>query len=1196
MRYLTMDGANAAAWASYPFIETAAVYPITPSTVMSETVDLWAAQGKTNLFGESVTVSVMQSEAGAAGAVHGALTCGALAATYTASQGLLLMIPNMYKMAGELLPCVIHVAARTVSSHALSIFGDHSDIYACRQTGFAMLCSADPQEVMDLGAAAHLCAISGRVPFLHFFDGFRTSHEIRKIRVWENSALSELLDRRAVQEFRHRALNPEQPGVRGTSQTPDIFFQMREASNKYYDKLPEIVENYMNKINSLIGTDYRLFNYYGSPEAEHIIIAMGSVTGTIEETTDILCAQGEAVGMVKVRLYRPFAAEKLLEVIPDTVKIISVLDRTKECGSVGEPLFLDVCAALNGSRFKDVKIFGGRYGISSKDATPEQIVAVFRNKTKSRFTIGITDDVTGLSLDPLPRIVKSGFDASTDTPERGISGCRWDSKGVTTPLAEGVQRGTESHPESVECKFWGLGSDGTVGANKNSIKIIGGSTSMHVQAYFSYDSKKSGGVTVSHLRFSQKPIKAACEIYSPDFAACHNSSYIKKYRIAEEIKPGGTFLLNTGWRDKELDKNLPESVKRYIAVNKIRFYTVDADGIAEKIGLGGRINTILQAAFFRLTNIIPADEAISKMKSSVKESYEKKGQDVVERNFRAIDCGWESVTKVDVPAEWAEIPDATHEYQTGSSFKDRIQIPCAQMQGNELPVSVFSDMADGTFPCGTTRFEKRGFTRKAPKWLPENCIQCCQCSLVCPHSVIRTFAVTAEQAEKAPDGLALIDMKPAFEGMKFAVKVSVLDCTGCGSCVSVCPARNKAIVMENADELIRYQQEFEWCVSLPDNKAAQVRYPMNTIKGSQLRQPLLEFSGACAGCGETPYAKLVTQLFGRRMIIANATGCSSIWGASAPSMPYCTGKDGRGPAWANSLFEDNAEFGFGMTIAAEKLRQSAAAKVKELLNTAKSPAVRRAAEEYLDTFGDGAKNTDACDSLISELKTAGEGAEVLEMKEFLGKRSIWLFGGDGWAYDIGFGGLDHVLASGKNLNILVFDTEIYSNTGGQASKSTPAGAVARLAPKGKTTRKKDLAAIAISTGNVYTASVSMGADMNQCIKAICEAESFPGVSLIIAYAPCIGHGIRGGLTLAQAEEKLAVKSGYWHLFRYDPSKDQPMQIDSKAPDSTAYREFLNNELRFSSLAEQNPESAERLFEDSYSHAEKRYEFLQFIKK
>lgn len=1177
----TMDGNNAAAYVSYPFTDVAAIYPITPSSVMAEVTDQMTVKGEKNLFGQEVKVAEMQSEAGAAGTVHGSLAAGALTTTYTASQGLLLMIPNMYKIAGELLPCVIHVSARCVASHALNIFGDHSDVYACRQTGFAMMCSSNVQEVMDLGAVAHLSTIKGRVPVLHFFDGFRTSHEIQKIEKWDYKDLGEMLDWDAAQSFRNRALNPEHPVLRGTAQNGDIFFQAREACNEYYDKFPAIVEDYMNKVNAKIGTNYKLFNYYGAPDADHIIIAMGSVCDTIEETIDYLnSTAGTKLGLVKVRLYRPFVAEKLIEAIPDTVKQISVLDRTKEPGSLGEPLYLDVVAALKGSKFDKVTICGGRYGLGSKDTTPAQIKAVYWNdckkaEFKSRFTIGIKDDVTNLSL---------------DTEEKLNSA----PKGTTA------------------CKFWGLGADGTVGANKNSIKIIGDHTDMYAQAYFAYDSKKSGGVTVSHLRFGTSPIKSTYLVNMADFVACHNQSYIDKYNMVQDIKPGGTFLLNCQWNAQELETHLPGQVKRYIAENNIKFYTIDGVGIGKKIGLGNRINTVLQAAFFKLANIIPIDDAVKYMKDAATASYSKKGDAVVKMNHDAIDAGVSGIVEVKVPAEWKNaadtamgMPAATGNRKDLVDYVNKIQIPVNAQEGDKLPVSAFKDMPDGTFPQGSAAYEKRGIAVDVPAWNSENCIQCNFCAYVCPHAVIRPVAMTDDELAKAPAGTKEKALKmTGINGMNFVMTVSALDCTGCGSCANVCPGKKgaKALVMQPLESQLAEQELFAYGQSLPEKKEVAEKFKETTVKGSQFKQPLLEFSGACAGCGETPYAKLVTQLFGDRMYIANATGCSSIWGGSAPSTPYTVNKDGKGPAWANSLFEDNAEYGYGMFLAQNTLRQRAVAKLLEMQKSANAE-LKTAIENYLSTLNNGIENIPATAALVTALEADNSAAakDVLQLKDYLGKKSMWVFGGDGWAYDIGFSGLDHVIASGEDVNIFVFDTEVYSNTGGQASKSTPTGAIAQFAAAGKEVKKKDLAGIAMSYGYVYVAHIAMGADMNQCIKAISEAEAYNGPSIIIAYAPCINHGIKAGMSKAMDEEKKAVEAGYWHLFRYDPrlkaEGKNPFQLDSKVPAvDEKYKEFLMGEVRYNSLVRQNPERAEKLFNKAVENAKSRYDYLVRLSK
>ena len=1166
----TMDGNNAAAHVSYAFTDVAAIYPITPSSVMAECTDEWSAKGRENIFGEQVKVVEMQSEAGAAGAVHGSLQGGALTTTFTASQGLLLMIPNMYKMAGELLPAVINVSARSLASHALNIFGDHQDVYACRQTGFAMLASTNPQEVMDLGAVAHLTAIKGRVPFIHFFDGFRTSHEIQKIEMWDTKDLADMLDMDAVNAFRKRALNPEHPVLRGTAQNPDIFFQAREASNTFYDAVPAMVEDYMNQVNAKIGTDYKLFNYYGAANAENIIIAMGSVNDTIEETIDYLNDNGGKYGLVKVRLYRPFSKEHLLAALPETTKTITVLDRTKEPGSLGEPLFLDVVLAIKGTKFGALPVYSGRYGLGSKDTTPAEIIAVYRNaeeaNAKERFTVGINDDVTNLSLE-----IKENPNTSP--------------KGTTS------------------CKFWGLGSDGTVGANKNSIKIIGDHTDMYAQAYFAYDSKKSGGVTVSHLRFGHQPIRSTYLINKANFVACHNPSYIAKYDMVSDIVPGGTFLLNCGWNMEEIEKHMPNYAKRYIAQNNISFYTIDGVAVGKEIGLGGRINTVLQSAFFKLANVIPAEDALKYMKDAATASYGKKGQKIVDMNHAAIDQGMERIVKVEVPESWKtlegeyELPVAKGDDKVLVDYVNNIQIPASYQVGDKLPVSTFKGAEDGTFPQGSAAYEKRGIAVDIPEWNPEACIQCNFCSYVCPHAVIRPVIMTEEEAKNAPEGTKFVDAT-GMPGYKFTMTMSALDCTGCGSCVKVCPGKKgeKALTMRPLETQLKEQEVFAYGQSLPAKQEVADKFKANTVKGSQFKQPLLEFSGACAGCGETPYAKLITQLYGDRMYIANATGCSSIWGGSAPSTPYTKNKEGHGPAWANSLFEDNAEFGFGIYLAQKTLRNHLIAKVAKLVDATSNETVKAAGHKYLETVNDGEVNKAAAKELIVALEACGCDAakEILKDKEFLAKKSVWIFGGDGWAYDIGFGGLDHVIASGEDINIFVFDTEVYSNTGGQASKSTQVGAVAQFAAAGKSVKKKDLAAIAMSYGYVYVAQVAMGADYNQCIKAISEAESYNGPSLIIAYAPCINHGIKGGLVNAQSVIKNAVEAGYWHTFRFDPRKtdagENPFTLDSKEPKGD-YQAFLNNEVRYSSLTRSFPERAEELFARSQEVAKDKYNHL-----
>ena len=1172
----TMDGNSAVAHVSYAFTDVAAIYPITPSSVMADLTDKFSAQGAKNLFGRQVQVTEMQSEGGASGAVHGSLAAGALTTTYTASQGLLLMIPNMYKMAGELLPGVIHVSARALTSHALSIFGDHSDIYACRQTGYAMLCSNNPQECMDLAAVAHLAAIEGRVPFLHFFDGFRTSHEIQKIEEWDYADLADMLNWDAVEAFRRRALNPEHPVTRGTAQNDDIFFQAREACNKYYDAVPEVVVKYMDKVNAKIGTDYKPFNYYGAEDAEHVIVAMGSVCDCTEEVVDYLNAAGEKVGLLKVHLYRPFVADYMLRELPKTVKTISVLDRTKEPGSIGEPLYLDVLAAINGSDFAGVKVYTGRYGLGSKDTTPGDIIAVYRNAEsetpKRRFTIGIVDDVTNLSL-PI-----------VENPD-------------TTP------KGTHS------CKFWGLGADGTVGANKNSIKIIGDNTDMYAQGYFAYDSKKSGGLTVSHLRFGKTPIKSTYYISKADFVACHNPSYVDKYDIVDDLKEGGSFLLNCPWDTEELSERLPGKMKKILAERHINFYTIDGIKIGKEIGLGGRINTVLQSAFFKIADIIPADKAKELMKAAAKKSYMKKGQAIVDMNYAAIDRGMEDLKKVEIPADWANAVDnSVADKAEGNGalveYVNEILKPVNAYKGNKLPVSTFMDHVDGTAPNGSAAYEKRGIAVDVPEWNPENCIQCNRCAIVCPHAVIRPVAMTADELAKAPEGTKSLPMM-GLKDLNFVMTVSTLDCTGCGACAQVCPGKKgaKALTMQPIDSQRPKQAVFDYALTLEDKPEVHEKFKFTTVKGSQFKQPLLEFSGACAGCGETPYAKLVTQLFGDRMFIANATGCSSIWGASAPATPYTKNKKGYGPAWQNSLFEDNAEFGLGMALGQKAIRNRLIEYVEGIQKDTDSADLKTACQNYLDTVTDSTSSRPATDALIAELEKNTEDAKVGELvkktlvdKDELAKKSMWIFGGDGWAYDIGFGGLDHVIASGENVNILVFDTEVYSNTGGQASKATPVGSVAQFAAAGKAVKKKDLAAIAMSYGYVYVAQCAMGADNNQVLKAMVEAESYNGPSLVICYAPCINHGIKGGMGIAQLEEKKAVEAGYWNIFRYDPrladEGKNPFMLDGKAP-SASYRDFIMGEVRYNSLTRSFPERAEKLFEkaekvaaDKYAHLEK----------
>ncbi len=1160
----TMDGNNAASHVSYAYTDVAAIYPITPSSVMAEVADEWATAGRKNIFGQTVQITEMQSEAGAAGTVHGSLVAGALTTTFTASQGLLLMIPNLYKIAGEQLPGVFNVSARAVATHALSIFGDQSDIYACRQTGCAMLCEGSVQEVMDLTPVAHCAAVKGKIPFINFFDGFRTSHELQKIEVWDYDDLKDMIDMDAVAAFRNSSLNPNRPVSKGSAQNGDIFFQVREASNNSYEAVPGIVTEYMNKVNAKLGTNYKLFNYYGAPDAEHVIVAMGSVCETIEETIDYLSKKGEKIGLVKVRLYRPFCADALIEAIPKTVKRISVLDRTKEPGSLGEPLYMDVFTALMQSEFKNVEIFSGRYGLSSKDTTPAQIVAVYHNDSKKRFTIGIVDDVTNLSLNV----------------EKEIS---------TTP--EGT----------TNCKFWGLGADGTVGANKNSIKIIGDNTDMYAQAYFDYDSKKSGGVTMSHLRFGKEPIQSTYLIRTADFVACHCPAYVRIYNMVQELRDGGVFLLNCEWSEEELDKALPGQMKRYIAEHNINFYIIDGIALGKKIGLGGRINTILQSAFFALTGIIEKERAIELMKKAALKSYGAKGDDIVNMNYEAIDAGADGLKKVNVPDAWKNCKDeelhvkATDGSEDTLEFVNNIQRAVSVQEGHTLPVSKFLKYVDGTTPAGTAAYEKRGVAVDTPSWKSENCIQCGRCAYVCPHATIRTIAMTEDEFSKAPDCTVAIPMT-GVENMKFAIVVSQLDCLGCGSCANVCPGKKgeKALVMESMREHIAEQAAFDYAVKLPEKQTVIDKFKIDSVKGSQFKQPLLEFSGACAGCGETPYARLITQLFGDRMYIANATGCSSIWGNSAPSTPYTKNSLGRGPAWDNSLFEDNAEFGLGMALANKAIRNRLSRRLSEAVN--EDTGLKESYDRWIETFNDSRENLAATTALISGLEASKSdiAKEILKEKEYLNKKSQWIFGGDGWAYDIGFGGLDHVIATGEDVNIMVFDTEVYSNTGGQSSKATPIGAVAQFAAGGKAIKKKDLAGIAMSYGYVYVAQIAMGADYNQCVKALAEAESYHGPSIVIAYAPCINHGIKKGMSKAQTEEELAVKSGYWHCFRYDPRREadgkNPFVLDSKAP-TESYVDFIQGEVRYNSLERKDPERAKELFIRSEEAAKQKYETL-----
>ena len=1180
-RKVSMDGNTAAAHVSYAFTEVAAIYPITPSSPMAEVTDTWSASNKNifgepakNIFGENVKVVEMQSEAGAAGAVHGSLAAGALTTTYTASQGLLLMIPNMYKIAGELLPCVIHVSARCVASHALNIFGDHSDVYACRQTGFAMMAETNAQEIMDLGAVAHLATIKGRVPFLNFFDGFRTSHEIQKVASWDYKDLSEMVDWDAVAAYRNRSLNPENnPSLRGSAENGDIFFQHREACNPYYDALPAIVEEYMDKVNAKLGTNYKLFNYYGAPDAERVIIAMGSVCDVAEEVIDYLTAKGEKVGLVKVRLYRPFVASKLCEAIPATAKVISVLDRTKEPGSLGEPLYLDVIAALNECGRDGIKVLGGRYGLGSKDTTPASIFAIYENmagEKKNHFTVGIVDDLTGLSLTEC---------AAPDT----------------------------SPKDMIQCKFWGLGGDGTVGANKNSIKIIGDHTDKFIQAYFQYDSKKTGGITISHLRFGDSPIKSSYYINKADFVACHNNAYLNKYDMISDVKPGGTFLLDCPWSDEELEAHLPASVKTYIAKNNVKFYTINATKLAIDLGNAKVKNTVLQSAFFTLAKILPIAEAIDYMKYMATKSYLKKGQAIVDLNHAAIDAGKDALHEVSVPAEWANagetapVAKATGARADLVDFVNDIVVPVGAMKGDSLTVATFAKYADGTFPQGSAAYEKRGVAVTVPQWNPETCIQCNNCAFVCPHACIRPFAMTEDEAAAAPANTKFTKNPVAKTNYKFTMAVSPLDCMGCTLCVKACPVtanaaktgKAPAIEMKPIATQLDQQPAYDYAVANVSEKPELISV---TVKGSQFKQPLLEYSGSCAGCAETSYARLITQLFGERMYISNATGCSSIWGGSAPATPYTVNKEsGRGVAWANSLFEDNAEHGLGMYVGQKAIREKLISYVKELRAEAKKEEVIAAIDEYLATLNDGKANEAATKALVAALEACPCDnpikAKILAEKQYLSKKAVWIFGGDGWAYDIGFGGLDHVIASGEDVNIMVFDTEVYSNTGGQASKASQIGQVAQFAAAGKAIGKKNLAEIAMSYGYVYVAQIAMGADMNQTLKALAEAEAYPGPSIVIAYAPCEMHSIKGGMANCQAEMKKAVEAGYWHMFRYNPAAETKFILDSKEPTGD-YQAFINNEARYTRLAQAFPERAKELFEKAEATAKAKYERLK----
>ncbi len=1162
----TMDGNNAAAHVAYAFTDVAAIYPITPSSVMAEHVDEWSAAGRKNLFGQTVKVAEMQSEAGAAGAVHGSLLSGALTTTFTASQGLLLMIPNMYKIAAENLPCVLHVSARALATHALSIFGDHSDVMACRGTGFAMLASANPQEVMDLSAVAHLAAIDGSASFLHFFDGFRTSHEIQKIQVWDYEDLDEMMDKEKVAQFRAAALNPNHPKIKGTAQNPDIFFQTREACNSHYDALPGIVVKYMDKVNEKLGTNYKPFNYYGAPDAEHVIVSMGSSCDALMEVCDYLNAQGKKVGMVSVHLYRPFCPGYLIDVLPDTVKSIAVLDRCKEPGALAEPLYLDVVAALAGSKFSGVRIIGGRYGLGSKDVGTGSLISAYRNlmseSPKHPFTIGITDDVTNLSL---PVLENPDCQAQANTA----------------------------------CKFWGLGSDGTVGANKNSIKIIGDNTDLNAQAYFQYDSKKSGGVTISHLRFGPEPIRSSYYVTASDFVACHNASYLEKYPMAQDCKPGGTFLVNGGYTVEELGAILPADAKQYIAKNSVNVYVIDAVKIGAELGLGTKYNMVLMSAFFKLSGIIPMEDAVKYMYAACESSYGKFGEETVRKNKNAVDAGLTGLVKLEIPASWATTTEggvAAMPAKSGNEVLDTfitdVLVPANAQMGDAIPVSKLMPQADGTVPTGTAAFEKRGIAVNVPVWLPENCIQCNFCSYVCPHAAIRPIVMNADELAAAPAGTKAVKMNgKGTDGLTFTMAVSPMDCTGCGSCANVCPAKNKALVMKPLEESAEEVAVFEYGVNQVSEKA--VPFAPTTVKGSQFKKPLFEFSGACAGCGETPYVKLITQLFGDRIMIANATGCSSIWGASAPSIPYTTNKAGQGPAWANSLFEDNAEFGYGMMLGTQQ-RRDKAAKLAEELAAAEgtSEELKEALNAWLAVKdqGEGSREPSRALTAVLEGCTDAAARELYEMRDMFVKPSQWIFGGDGWAYDIGYGGLDHVLASNQNVNVFVMDTEVYSNTGGQASKSTPIGAVAEFAAAGKAVKKKDLAQIAMTYGYVYVAQIAMGADYNQTINAIREAEAYDGPSLIIAYAPCINHHAKAGMGKSQETMARAVKAGYWHLFRFNPDKEQPFTLDSKAP-TDKYNDYIMSESRYSSLAKSFPDRAKELFAAAEDYAAEKYDML-----
>ncbi len=1161
--FVTCDGNYAASHIAYMFSEVSAIYPITPSSTMAEYIDEWSAQGRKNIFGEVVKVTEMQSEGGAAGAVHGSLQSGALTSTYTASQGLLLMIPNMYKMAGELLPGVFHVSARSLAAQALSIFGDHSDVMSTRNTGFAMLAAGSVQEIMDIGAVAHLTSIKSRIPFLHFFDGFRTSHEIQKVEAPSTDQMKQLIDWDALQQFRDRALNPDHPVTRGTAQNPDIYFQSREASNKFYDAVPDMVEEYMKEMSKMTGREYHPFTYYGAPDAENIIVAMGSVTSTIKETIDYLAKQGKKVGLLTVHLYRPFSPKYMLNVLPKSVKRIAVLDRTKEPGANGEPLHLDVCEVFYG-RENAPLIVGGRYGLSSKDTTPAQIVSVYENleqsEPKNRFTLGIVDDVTFTSL----------------------------------PLKEEISMATEG---TFEGKFYGIGADGTVGANKNSIKIIGDTTDKYAQAYFAYDSKKSGGVTTSHLRFGDKPILSSYLVNTPDFVACHVPSYLGKYDMLKGIKKGGTFLLNSIWDEEETIKHLPNSVKKVLAEKEVNFYIINATKVGREIGLGNRINFVMQSAFFKIGNVIPYESAVAEMKNAITKTFSKKGEEIVKMNHMAVDRGGD-VTKIDVPADWAKlsVEDVKDTRKDIPEFIRNVVEPINNLKGDDLPVSAFTDREDGTFPAGTTQYEKRGIAVNVPEWQSENCIQCNQCAYVCPHACIRPILLDEKEAAKMPNNAVLLDAKgKGLEGLKYRIQVSPLDCTGCNVCAEVCPSKEKSLIMKPLEE--QMVEDENWSYT-----SKEVTYKTETVdakaslKNSQFAQPLFEFSGACAGCGETAYIKLITQLFGERMMVANATGCSSIYGGSAPSTPYCTNAEGKGPAWANSLFEDNAEFGLGMATGVNKLRERIELRMKAAIEekTVSGEAIE-AFKAWLEAKEDTEKTTEVSTKVVDILKKekASVAKEILDLKQYLVKKSQWIFGGDGWAYDIGYGGLDHVLASGEDVNVLVVDTEVYSNTGGQASKATPVGAVAKFAAAGKQIRKKDLGAMAMTYGYVYVAQVAIGANMNQYMKVLKEAEAYPGPSLIIAYAPCINHGLKGGMGKSVEQEKKAVESGYWHLYRFNPLLEMegknPFQLDSKEPDYSKFQDFLKSEVRYTSLMKSFPAEAAKLFTAAEGNAKWRYD-------